>query len=590
MFGEKTLKKKRRDFQWPFIGGVALATLALGFIGFAKYFAAFGEARPFSNLFYLTIQLFVLESGSVPGPVPWELNLARFLAPLIAASAAIKGLALIFREQSQMLRVRFLARHAIICGLGRKGMRLVRQLRLRNDRVLVIEKDIENKSLERARELGAIVLIGDAADPEMLRLARCHRAKYLISVCGKDGVNAEVAVNARRLVSENRKRTLNCSVHITDPRLCNLLNAMELEASATDVFRLEFFNIFDAGARVWLNEHPPFGPGEKSLSFRPHLLLIGAGGLGESLLVHAARKWDNSPHRPGEKLGLTIIDRVADVKKEHLCMRYPRLKESCDLEPLQMDIESAWFERADFLFSHNGKVKFTSIFVCLDNDSLGLSAALSLHRRLRGSGVPIVIRMSRREGLANLLHEEHEFGESQDPLFPFVLLDRVCLIDLALGGIKELLAQAIHEDYILQQRKIGQTPERNASMVPWENLSEALKESNRDQANHIGAKLRAVGCGIAVSTDWREPLIAFSQAEIELMARMEHDRWLRERRQAGWKSGRKDIGKRRSPYLVPWDELTEDIKERDRVFIRDLPKFLAGAGFKIYPIGQARQV
>lgn len=582
------MKKKWQDFQWPFIGVAALGTLTLGFIGFSKYFIALAERRPFSNILYLTIQLLVLESGSVPGPVPWELDLARFLAPLMAASAAVKGLALIFREQFQVLQARFLANHTVICGLGKKGMRLVRHFRQRNDRVLVIEKDAENESIDKGRNLGAIVLIGNAADPEILRRARCHKAKNLISVCGSDGVNAEVAVRARRLVPANRDTALACSVHIVDPRLCNLLKEKEMEARPANAFRLEFFNEFDVGARFWLNEYPPFGQEGKDVSLRPHLLVIGVGGLGESLLVQAARKWDAFPHTLGEKLGLTIVDRLAESKKEYLCLRYPSLEKSCDLAALQMDVESAQFERARFLFDNDGRGEVTSIFVCLDNDSLGLSAALSLRRHFRGTRLPIVIRMSYEDGLSNLLQEEHACDENQALLHPFGLLDRVCLADLALGGTNEILARAIHEDYIVEQHKIGQTPETNQALVSWENLPEILKESNRSQADHIGTKLRAVGCGIEVSTDWREQPIVFNDAEIELMARMEHDRWLQERQRGGWKSGPKHIGKRRSPYLVPWDELTEDIKERDRAFVRNLPRFLAGVGFKICRIGIAR--
>jgi hypothetical protein len=581
MSRKKSFKKKWRDLQWPFIGGAALVTLVLGFIGFSKYFIALGDRRPFSNILYLTIQLLDLESGSVPGPVSWELDLARFLAPLIVASAAIKGLALIFRAQIQMLQVRFLAKHTIICGLGNKGMRLVRQFRQRNDRVVVIEKDAENEFLDKGRELGAIVLIGDAADPEMLRRARCHRAAYLISVCGSDGVNAEVAVHARRLAPTNRAKVLTCSVHIVDPRLCNLLKEKEMEAEPTDAFRLEYFDVFDVGARFWLNEHPPFSQEGSDVPLRPHLLLIAVGRLGESLLVQVARKWDASPHTPGEKLGLTIIDRLAESKKEYLCLRYPSLEKSCDLAALQMDIESPQFERADFLFGNNGRSDVTSIFVCLDNDSLGLSAALSLRRRLKRSRVPIVIRMSHEEGISMLLQEDSARDENQAALHSFDLLDRICLVDLALGGTKEVLAQAMHEDYVLEQRKIGQTPETNPALVSWGNLPESLKESNRSQADHIGTKLRAIGCGIEVSTDWREPLIVFSNVQIELMARMEHDRWAQERLRGGWRSGAKNIQKQRTPYLVPWEELAEDIKERDRAFVRDLPRFLAGVGFKI---------
>jgi hypothetical protein len=577
-----SLKKIWRDLQWPFLGGAALAALALGFVGFSKYFVALGQKRPISNLVYLAIQLFVLESGSVPGPVPWELDTARFLAPLVAGSAAVKGLALVFREQLQLLRLRLSAKHTVICGLGRKGLRLLREYRLRNDRVVVIEKDARNEYLDHARGLGSIVLIGDAADPEMLRRARCPKAARLISVCGSDGINAEVALQARRLLPATRKTALSCGVHIVDPRLCRLLAGQQIEARLTEAFRLEFFNTFEVGARSWLDEHPPFSrEGGDALS-RPHLLVVGVGGLGESLIVQAARAWDLSPRKSGERLGLTIVDRLAESKRDHLFLRYPSLERSCDLTALPMDIESPQFEQADFLFGDGGKSDVTSISICLGNDSLGLSAALSLRRRLKDPRVSIVVQSTHEDGLPKLLQEDPELSPHQAAIHSFDLLGRVCLIDLALGGAKESLARAIHQDYVREQQKIGQSPGTNPAVVSWEDLPETLKESNRSQADHIGTKLRAIRCAIEVATDWREAPITFSDAEIELMARMEHDRWVRERRRGGWRSGPKDIKDRKTPYLVPWEELSEDLRERDRAFVRDLPGFLAGAGFRIF--------
>ena len=51
----------------------------------------------------------------------------------------------------------------------------------------------------------------------------------------------------------------------------------------------------------------------------------------------------------------------------------------------------------------------------------------------------------------------------------------------------------------------------------------------------------------------------------------------------GWVYGeKKDVEKKISPYLVPWDELTDDVKEWDRQPVRELPKVLAGAKFEIY--------
>jgi len=63
---------------------------------------------------------------------------------------------------------------------------------------------------------------------------------------------------------------------------------------------------------------------------------------------------------------------------------------------------------------------------------------------------------------------------------------------------------------------------------------------------------------------------------------LEHQRWEIERRQDGWRPGpARDPARKLSPYLVPWENLPEEIKDLDRDAIRALPTFLARAGFAI---------
>jgi hypothetical protein len=78
------------------------------------------------------------------------------------------------------------------------------------------------------------------------------------------------------------------------------------------------------------------------------------------------------------------------------------------------------------------------------------------------------------------------------------------------------------------------------------------------------------------------PATSFTDAEVELMARMEHARWCAERVLGGWTPGPRDVLKRMTPYLVPWFELAEDIKEYDREFVRAIPEVLGEVGESVY--------
>ena len=148
--------------------------------------------------------------------------------------------------------------------------------------------------------------------------------------------------------------------------------------------------------------------------------------------------------------------------------------------------------------------------------------------------------------------------------------------------LKEVIAQAIHVEYVRNQKAKGETTETNSTLVSWEELPEHVKESNRAQALHIAEKLKAIGCGITKLEDRELGEFEFTREEIELLARMEHERWVEERLANGWTVGPKDIDKKTTPWLlVPYEELPDEEQEKDRESVRGIPKFLAKVGLEV---------
>lgn len=566
------------EYQWSAVGLLALLALALGHVGFARYSIALGEPRSALDVFYLSLQLFTLESGAVHGPVPIELQVARLLAPAVLGYTAVKALLVIFREQLHRYRTRVLRGHVIVCGLGRKGAMIVKQFRARGYDVVGIEQDAIEGMVEQCRGHGATVFLGDATDRRLLALAGVRRAARLFAVCGNDGANAEIAVHARALLGDRRGPGLTCFVHIRDLALAGLLREREITGQRADAFRLEFFNVYDNGTRAMLAAHPPFRPGSPA-----HVLVVGLSRTGTSLLVRTARSWHALRVGSRERLRLTVVDPLAARKVQMLCAQYPRMESVCDIAVLPMEIPSPEFQRAAFLPAPGEPGDVTAVYVCLGDDAAGLSAALALRRVLHGRAVPIVVSTLHEAGLGALLRGEGGAAAGAfDNLYGFGLLERGCEPELLLGGTHEIIARAIHEEYVRDQRARGQTPETNPSMRTWEDLPEALRQSSRRQADHIGVKLASVGCTIAPLDDWDAELFEFTPTEIENLAEKEHERWVEERVSEGWRPGpKKDIERKISPYLIPWGELTDEVKEYDRVLIRGLPAFLAKAGFMI---------
>ncbi len=157
--------------------------------------------------------------------------------------------------------------------------------------------------------------------------------------------------------------------------------------------------------------------------------------------------------------------------------------------------------------------------------------------------------------------------------------------DVLFNSNMEKLAQEIHEEYRKSMK--GKKSPDHAAMKPWKELSQANKKSNMDQALQIPEKLQKLHYdfmpAIGIPKDFK-----FSQDEIEILAKMEHERWIDERLAEGWKQDEtikeSNHEHKLSPYLIPWEKLTEKVKNWDRNPVRNIPNLLKKAGFEIYSL------
>ena len=95
----------------------------------------------------------------------------------------------------------------------------------------------------------------------------------------------------------------------------------------------------------------------------------------------------------------------------------------------------------------------------------------------------------------------------------------------------------------------------------------------------IGYKIRQVKKGFKVVP------LHLNQDEIETMARVEHMRWSWDKRLNGWTfSDVKDEINKTHPGLIPYDDLPESEKEKDRELVRLIPSLLKDIGYEAYPV------
>lgn len=181
-----------------------LIVLAVGTVGFHLI-----EGWPFFDGFYMTLITMTTVGYSEISPLSPEGRI--FNAVLILASVMAGGLlvatftqAMLEFELSSFLGRRRLERdlarltgHYIICGAGRVGRTVARELRLRKIPCVIIERD-PHRADWAVRE-GIPVLIGSGATEESLRQARIEYARGLVSAVTTDADNLYIVLTASGL-------------------------------------------------------------------------------------------------------------------------------------------------------------------------------------------------------------------------------------------------------------------------------------------------------------------------------------------------------------------------------------------------------
>jgi voltage-gated potassium channel len=186
---------------WLAIVGAALA------IGTAGYMLV--EGWSFSDALYMTV-ISVTTAGfrevrdlDEAGRL-WTMLVTGFGVILIFGSVGLITEYLVVEATSgrrvgrrMAHQVEELQDHFVLCGYGRVGSTVARELVHDGERFVVIDSNPE--SLKRARDDGYLVVEGDATDDATLRAGGIARAKGLFATIDSDAQNVYVILSARAL-------------------------------------------------------------------------------------------------------------------------------------------------------------------------------------------------------------------------------------------------------------------------------------------------------------------------------------------------------------------------------------------------------
>ena len=533
-----------------------IATAALGMWGMRLA----PDGRSFADDLYQLSDLFGLGFSLELGNANWQLQVARWLGPLVAAASLLEGIAAVSRRRSDAWRARRRRGHSVVLGLGDRGSRIATGLAAAGRDVVAVEVDPSIAGVAALRRREGKVVEGDARIRHQLVQAGLATAAEVVVVCGTDATNAEVVAAISSVERAPGAGPLRAAVHLSDAGLCALMRHQSLRTAGSGV-RFDFFDVYSAGARLLLSYHPL----ETAAGTRPvHLVIVGVGQFGRCLLEAAARgSHDGSTT-------ITVIDRDAQARVQAILLAQPGLAKQARIDPIDIDLERPGRDAADRLHAVLGG-GVTTVAVCFDDDARAVTTALLIRRLVGNEPVEVIARTSGSGGLSLLLGE----GATAAGVIPFPLLERACTREIVEGGAHEQVARAIHADYT---DRAEDTPYD----IPWDELPAEVQESNRRQADSLSQGLAEIGCDLVPLGGWGVPHVELTPAEIDDLARREHDRWRAERTAAGWTyAPQRDTTLRHNPLLVPWDELPAAAQADSREAARRIPTVLALAGLEV---------
>jgi len=566
--------------RWLWIFSVAAAVICL-LASYAGFWRISDEETPWKILepFYSSGEMLLLhvphESLAQAGAhsrALLALHVARIFAVLSAATLAV---ALILRFLGNwMLRcwrgVR--GRHTIICGFGPIARQLL--LEFKKDRPVVIDHRVEHTEVQEV-EAWAALLEGNPASAGALSAANAAKASHLFAVTDDDGANVGIAVQAIQLAGSKPPQP-HVLVHITDPQLRASLRQHAVFASECGGPRVTMFNVFENSARLLFlrpNHQLDYVRIGEDDPRAVQLVVIGFGLMGEALVTRAAMVGHFANLKQPR---IVVIDKSAMRKQRIFRARYPHFDRVVDAHFLELDAEEPVTQERIGELCADAEKTISTVAITFDNDTRGLSLAWSLLDRVRPD-VPIRLRLSEHLGLRDLKLPERitVFGSMHD----------ACSREHWLNDELNRMARALHEYHRRSVHESGRATPDDRSLRDWDSLADDLIDSNRQAADHIWVKLRAAGChAIRKGQPDPGPIVKeFRPEEVERLAKMEHQRWMAERYLAGWEwAEKKNTPNRKSPYLVPWEQLDDETAQWDRDFAEILPGLLDNAGWEIH--------
>ncbi|MGB0786213.1 MAG: RyR domain-containing protein [Alphaproteobacteria bacterium] len=556
---------------WLLIALIFTALL-LGLIGFKQVFPEFG----FLTRCYMTVQLFLIDSqvydlsetigGVDGGGVPWTLEAARWLAAGLTFYGVFYAATRLLRRSGDRFRIRGLRGHTVVYGADEVTESYLREQKEAGRKcVLVSGSDALLKAC-RATGYPAVDLEGGLnhkLDSEDLRRAGLSQANAFYALDVEDPAN----LRALFLASE-----LNASCEVVlrqdEPSGCDLMQRKEI-FGLKDQRKLRVVSVQKQRARLLLKEFPLEVRADGGVSDAVHLVLLQLGAFEKAVAVQAALI---GHYRNGGRVNLWL---PSTELRDELLTDFPKLERCVNLKCMG----EGSVRGVEEIGQQAGEgARITVLLTHLDPEQAYLNMLRLQERYPEGVGLRVMLKASGDKTLPKSIREHPNVAVLPDcqGLLGNTVLDEIDRLGRAVHetwyrGNVEQIEKAEQDGRSDDVGKLRQKP----TFKKWADLNEAQRDDNRCAGDHIEVKIRAAGL------DPKQPDLKAAWAELdtgvlEMLSRMEHERWAAPRWLANWEAGPRDDVRRIHNDLVPFDELDQGTKDYDTKQVKAAVQYLLG--------------
>lgn len=520
-------------------------TLLLGFWGLSEIP---GETDGFFDKLYRTAQLLGIQGDIPEGGTPWQLNVARFLAPLIIPYAALVAAFAVLGGRAQRLRLRLFGRdHVLIVGAGTRGSTLARALR-DSDEVVLMELDGRGGAAASLRRSDVTVLEGDATDPESLAAGQPGHAREIVLLAGDDSVNLEILAMLQVELGERAQVPIH--VAIDAPALWAQLHRLSIGGGTKS--RVEFLNVPDRIARALTTE-----------AFRGELEPTG----GRRIAL-----WGDAQTMARMTVQTLRSVAVGADTRIVLCG-----EEANRCRSILRGSDRWVFEAADVVLDDEAEPELDATLAMIAGlgEAAALEAAAILSNRMPEAR--LLVEMNDEESAQAVARIGYDLSRIELVPARAEVLGRDLLEEAAF----ERIARGRHEEYLRTLTLApGEAPK--PTQRPWDKLDREDRRSSLAFADGVPGILDRIGARLVPLTGRRDADLTFPDDVLEYLAIHEHNRWWAFRARDGWGWAESyDHARKLHDSMVPWDLLPKEACDRDRDSIRCLPRLLRDVGYEI---------